>query len=368
MDIQVDVTTQSLLPYYICTAIFLMPYLAVSFLYTLDISYLTDELEKGGIIAELQPPENAADLSDVTLLQSCVFVCAMPCILGIQFCDLFASAKRAYSRYYRDEPLCHCPSLSCWLSNRTLSEEEAKKQRHKKKKTIWHRLYRTCVRCFVCDRSGSVKPAAVKAEKNVVTALPLKALEKDKEEDEREQREKVLLEQEMERQRVAQAEAEANAEFLRRQEEALQEAARKFQEQKMREAKEEEERKKVQEAANRWEAVLTVAQFKSFWSTYSTNGSFQCNLKAMPTVNILVEHLKKQGFHIVFAVSPNANNLEVGICNVRPVGQPSWFMARFLAANNSFSAVMKSDNSEIVAQMVKKFALAKVLKIDTPGK
>lgn len=199
-------------------------------------------------------------------------------------------------------------------------------------------------------------------------AIPLRALEKDKEQEERELREKVMLEQEAERQRIEQQEAEANAEFIRKQEEALQEAVRKIQEQKLREEEEDAEKKKVEEAANRWESVLTVAQFKSLWSTFPTNGSFQCNLKTMPTVNAIVDHLKKQGFHIVFAVSPNANNLEIGICNVRPFGQPSWFMARFLAANNSFSAVMKSDNTEIVPQLVKKFALAKVLKIDTPGK
>jgi hypothetical protein len=40
-------------------------------------------------------------------------------------------------------------------------------------------------------------------------------------------------------------------------------------------------------------------------------------------------------------------------------------MARFLATPNSFSAVMKSESPEVVAGHVKKFALAKVLKIDT---
>ena len=205
-------------------------------------------------------------------------------------------------------------------------------------------------------------------EKEVVKALPLRALEKDREQEERDQREKVLQEQEAERQRIAQMEAQANADFIKQQEDVLQEAAKRIQEQKMRELAEEEERKKAEEFATRWEAVLTVTQFKSLWSTFPTNGSFQCNLKSMPDLQQLVDHMKKQGFHIVFAVSPNANSIEVGICNVRPVNEPSWFMARFLAANNSFSAVMKSDNTEIVPALVKKFALAKVLKIDTPGK
>lgn len=142
-----DVTTQSILPYYICTIIFITPYLAACFLYTLDISYLTDELEKGGTIAELDPPDDVKDLSDVTLFQSCIFVCAMPCILGIQCCDLVNAIKRAYNKYYRDEPLCKCPNL--WLTNRTVSSEKAAiEATKKKKKTIWHRMWKTCVRCF----------------------------------------------------------------------------------------------------------------------------------------------------------------------------------------------------------------------------
>ena len=77
------------------------------------------------------------------------------------------------------------------------------------------------------------------------------------------------------------------------------------------------------------------------------------------------DHMKKQGFHIVFAAVPNPNELEIGICNIRPTGTEPWFMARFLASNANFSAVMKSQNPEQITQFVKKFALAKVLKIDT---
>lgn len=122
-----------------------MPYLVVLFLYTLDISYLTDEVERGGIIAELDPPEDAADLSDVTLFQSCVFVCGMPCIVVIQFLDLFTAVKRAYNRYYKDQPICTCFN---WFRSRTISAEEANERRKKNKKTIWYRMYKTCMRCF----------------------------------------------------------------------------------------------------------------------------------------------------------------------------------------------------------------------------
>lgn len=127
------------------------------------------------------------------------------------------------------------------------------------------------------------------------------------------------------------------------------------------------EKNAEEDFANRWEAVLNVTRFKGLWTSFPTNGSFQCNLKATPVLNQVVDHLKKQGFHVVFAVSPNADNMEIGVCNIRPVGVEDWFMARFLIAKGTFSAVMKANNAEIVPPLVKKFALAKVLKIDTPG-
>lgn len=195
--------------------------------------------------------------------------------------------------------------------------------------------------------------------------LALKELEKDREQEEREQREKVAREQEEERQRLAQIEAQTAAEFQRRQEEEEKERLRQLEERRLRDEREAQEKKEAEEFANRWESVLAVTKFKSLWASLTTNGSFQCNLKAMPGLNQLTEHLKRQGFHVVFATNANANNLEIGICNVRPVGQDDWFIARFLVSNNSFSAVMKATKAELVPQFVKKFALAKVLKIDT---
>lgn len=198
--------------------------------------------------------------------------------------------------------------------------------------------------------------------------LPLKELERDREKEERDEREKMLRAQEEERQRLAAKEAEENSEFLKKQQQALEEAAKRLEVQKRKEMQEDEAKKLAEEFANRWESVLTVAQFKPLWSSLSTQGSFQCALKSMPTVNLLTDHLKKQGFHVVFAVSSNVNNIEIGICNVRPVSQPGWFLARFLVADNNFSAVMKSDTPEMVPNLVKRFALAKILKIDTPAK
>jgi hypothetical protein len=193
----------------------------------------------------------------------------------------------------------------------------------------------------------------------------LKELEKDREQEEREAREKLTREQEEERQRLALKEAEANAEFLRRQEEQEKERLRHLEEKRLQEEREAQEKKEAEDFANRWEATLTVTRYKALWATLQTHGSFQTALKSMPAVGTVADHLKRQGFHIVFAASPNANNIEIGICNIRPVGEEPWFIARFLVANNSFSAVMKATTPDIVPIFVKKFALAKVLKIET---
>jgi hypothetical protein len=134
-------------PYYLCTLIFLLPYLPFLLLYTLDVSYLTDEVEKGGIIEELEPPPNVKDLSDVTLLQSLVCVCGMPCILCVQLCDLITAVRVAYDRHYRNQPLCSLPKF--WSDTKKVYSAPQKVVDKKKKgSTIWMRIFRTCFRCF----------------------------------------------------------------------------------------------------------------------------------------------------------------------------------------------------------------------------
>lgn len=188
--------------------------------------------------------------------------------------------------------------------------------------------------------------------------LQLADLQKDREKEEREQREQAIR-QAQERRRLKELQdAELEAERRRKEEEAMLAAAKAINDRKM---LEDAERLK-QEAM--LESILTVQKFKSLWSTLDTAGSFQCNLKTLPAVTNLTEHLKKQGFHVVFAAKPSPTDIELGICNVRKHESESWFMARFLATNNSFSAVMKAQNSEQVTDYVKKFALAKILKIE----
>jgi phosphoglycolate phosphatase-like HAD superfamily hydrolase len=340
--------------------IFVLPLNIVFLLYTLDVSYLTDEVEKGGTIAESNPPPDAKDLSDVTLIQSCVFVCAMPCILCIQSVDLVRAVKRVYDDNYKDQPFCGCGLPDCFRNKTTEAGEKKQLEPKKpKKRTVWFRIYRTLVRCFTGARH---KPTVQPSESS--NGLALKELDKDREREEREQREKISKEQEEERQRIALKEAEANAEFLRRQEDEEKERLRLVEERRLAEERVMQEKKEAEEFANRWESVLSVTRYKALWATLTTSGSFQCNLKVMPALNTMTDHLKRQGFHVVFAASANSQNIEVGICNVRPVGEENWFTARFLVSNNGFSAVMKATSADSVPNYVKKFALAKILKIE----
>ncbi len=72
-----------------------------------------------------------------------------------------------------------------------------------------------------------------------------------------------------------------------------------------------------------------------------------------------------KGFHIVFETAPATGGIEVGVCNIRNSEQEAWFLARFLATSANFSAVMKCQDTSAVEKYVRRFALAKVLKIDT---
>ncbi len=195
-------------------------------------------------------------------------------------------------------------------------------------------------------------------------------LQKDREQEERMERERVKREAD-ERRRVAEfEEAAAAAEQQRRQEMHLFEAARALNEKRMREEqeaalrKEQEGEEGEEKEVEQWEAVMSVSAFKSVWASLPTAGSFQCKLKSLPELQALTNHLKKQAFHIVFAANPTPNDVEIGVCNVRRSAADKWFMARFLATPTSFSAVMKAQSPDEVTNYVKKFALAKVLKID----
>lgn len=140
--------------------------------------------------------------------------------------------------------------------------------------------------------------------------------------------------------------------------EAQREEALKFQ-------REEEERLKLKELEDMSTAsVLTINNFKHLWGTLETAGSFTCKLKSTPTSALLRSHLEKYGFHIVFSTdTPGTRDIEMGLCNIRDdTSNVEWFCARFLVNNDTFTAVMKCQNTDITTY-VKRFALAKVLKI-----
>jgi hypothetical protein len=111
--------------------------------------------------------------------------------------------------------------------------------------------------------------------------------------------------------------------------------------------------------------ILTIPLYKSIWPALTTAGSFQCKLKVTPELSIIIAHLKKQGFHVVYSTE-TANESEVGFCNIRTSQKTeALFMGKFTVKENFFQADMKCENTNEVPLYVKKFALAKVLKIDT---
>jgi hypothetical protein len=62
-----------------------------------------------------------------------------------------------------------------------------------------------------------------------------------------------------------------------------------------RKQREDEERARKEYEMNGWDRTLPVVKFKALWASLATAGSFQCNLKALPAITNLTEHLKKQG-------------------------------------------------------------------------
>lgn len=213
------------------------------------------------------------------------------------------------------------------------------------------------------------------AKKATKEELLLKSLEQgDREAEERMQRERLDREREARRLEEARAAAEAEERRKKADAEAMEaarvenERLRKLMEEK--EAEEEEERKQEQERLTT-ALTLSAQQFKTLWTALQTSGSFQCKLKVPPQLAQLTTHLKSQGFHVVFATSggggggADSPEMEIGISNIRFLGNEPWFMARFIVAQNTFSAVMKAENTSQVTNYVKKFSLAKVLKIDS---
>lgn len=369
-----DFQLATIFPFYICINIFTWPYLIVTLYYTLDISYWMDELvNANGDIAEESPPSDTIDLSDVNLNQILMLVFAFPCLITVQIMDLIVALCKAIARYVRirrrqmQEVAEHKRAL------REAEEIEARRGRS----SLWDRIKRTVKRRWkqmCCCGSGASLPRQGATSPGLddewgPASLPSSPSKSptgpsalasygapDRETQERLARERATEEQEK-RLVARQAEIEAKLE-----EEAERAAAEKERLAKI-EAAEAQKREEMERENSK--PVLEVPSFRMVWGQLGTTGSFQCKLKATPSLVGLMDHVKRQGFHVVFASQPNSDEVELGICNIRDGGQGPWFLARFLAAQGSFSAVMKSQDPKITSGYVKKFALAKCLKIDT---
>jgi len=303
-------------------------------MYLLDIHYLTEEVELDGEIREPNGTKHAVDISRFNMLQVFAFTIASPLLLLYQIWDLLLAVWRIIFA-----------QLLVLYSIRWRRTEE-----RKKKKGTWGRFWKTmrrlCAETYESMRSFN-KPDSVAPEPPEMTD----ALKKLKDEaDAADDIERGKLRERIEMELEAQKQEKKDADELQH---------------RQAEEKAEREAEEARLALER-SPTMSVAKYKSLWADLAIAGSFQCKLKSAPTLSALTEHFKKQGFHVVFAASPNSVDCEVGISNIRDdTGTQKWFMARFLASATSFSAVMKSEDAEVVTGYVKKFALAKALKIDS---
>jgi len=349
-----DPDVNTMLKYYLLTVVFLVPYLMCVTLYGLNVSYLNEEVEMGGAIHEPNAV-GAVDMTGVTLIECCTVVLAYPLAIIYQCMELvyavYLMGSRGWTFFWRR-----------YEENRqagVVARAAAAAERARMGRSLYRRLGRTLHRLLGYVPGFRPKPGPVIAP----LAQDLRNFKAgDKE-----------LAERLEQERAAE-EAERRAQFekQRREKEAVAEEARKFEEEaakaaaRLKELQQEEERINAQ----MFQPTLNSGRFKEMWASLAQAGSFQCSLKAMPVVEEFTGHLMKQGFHVVFAAGPGTTgDVEIGLCNIRVQGsEEKWFLARLLASNGAFSAIMKAESPDIVPTFVKKFALAKILKIDTSKK
>lgn len=344
----------SMFPMYFCSVIFLFAYLICTCMYGMNVSYLNEEVELGGNIREPNPV-GVMDLTGVTFQECCTAILAYPVAIIYQGAELvyamYLMGSRGWYFFWRRFEEQRQASAA--------SRAAAQAERAKKGRSFYRRLTKTMKRLL------SYVPGFRPKKDPYVQPLPV-AMENVKAAD-REQQQRLEAERMKE-----EAERRSRFEEARRAKEALDAADRmKLEEEaaeaakRLKELQEEEERLK----ANEFKPTLNSEKFKVSWGDLAQAGSFQCKLKTMPDVKSFTNHLAKQGFHVVFAAGPGANGeIEVGLCNIRASNDDKWFLARLMAAKGAFSAIMKAESPDIVPKFVKKFALAKILKIDTSKK
>lgn len=347
--------TNNMLPHYICTVLFMFPYLLCVCRYGMNISYLNEEVEMGGNITE-PGAVNSMDMSGMSISECCQVIVTFPLAVIYQLFNfgaaLYFAGKRMFvvaSRFYEEKK-----------EERAAAREAKEAAKAKKGRSFFRRLRKTLNRWrnkipglrdppvppYMPD-PGIDEPASSVLTQGVT-----------KEQQERLERERKAEEAE----RALKRQRDAEEDERRRQEE--EERRRKSEEEAKRRLKElEEEEKRLAELEE--PQTLNTQKFKELWTTLPTSGSFQCKLKSLPEMKGFCDHLKKQGFHVAYAAIPKEGDIEVGLSNIREDRKGPWFIARLLTSGNSFSAVMKAEDPEIVPTYVKKFALAKVLKITT---
>lgn len=334
-----------LLSYYLTSLFFLFPYLFCICNYTMNLSYLNDEIDYGGTVLEQDAPPDTWDLSGLTLEEVFRQTIAYPVAIIYQTIELIVAVynllRRIWARFLR------------YLDDRALAHEQElarQKAEKKKRRSFVQRLFKTAQKCCSYmtggrrrDRDANVREKFAESEQQ------LRSAERSKEEAERMEKER----EELEKERA----------YLREREARLAKEAAEAQAERDKVEKEEALRRRNEEEEK--SPTLSVADFKEKWTSLPVAGQFQCKLMENPSLLAFTEHLRKQGFHIVFGATPSPNDVEVGVCNIRTSAEVPRFLGRFLSSQLSFSAVMKADEPEIVPEYVKKFGLAKVLKIDT---
>jgi hypothetical protein len=346
----------NMFPFFLCSVIFLFSYLMCTCCYGMNISYLNEEVELGGNIKEPGAVINM-NLTGVTFKECCTVILAYPVALVYQGAELIYAiwlmGSRGWYFFWRRYEEQKQASVT--------AKAAAAAARSKKGRSLYRRLKKTVNRLLgylpFFRKKHDVDP--------YVAPLP-QAMDNthigDKEQAER-----------LEKERKSE-EAQRRAEFekMRRQKQGEEDEKRKKAEEeaaaaaaRLKEIEEEE----AHIAANQLKTTLNSENFKKTWGELQQAGSFQCKLKIMPEIKTFTAHLIKQGFHVVFAAGPGSNgDIELGLCNIRSSNDEKWFLARLLVSKGAFSAIMKAQAPDIVPKYVKKFALAKILKIDTNKK
>ncbi len=354
-DWQSTTELSSIYPLFCVTACFIIPYLLAQFYYILNIHYLLDEMAYGGEMNEPEYDPNYVDLSNVTLTGIFWTMITVPLILGLQLYDILMALYRRIIAYI----------------NNIKPKEDPQRKKYNCCIRIFTTLWKFACKCILFCKVLSAKRFAGKSTvvpspgdeggTKTISSLEnrLQGLEAGKEEMDRLERERLEKEKKRQDEILALKKKQEEEERIKAEKKAKEEEERRrLEAEKLAEEEARKEREKKM-------PTLDVNNFKLLWTQLGTAGSFQCKLKSMPTLQGFNEHIKKQGFHVVFATSPSPDDIEVGICNVLGEEGGPRFLARFLASKNNFSAVMKCESVDAVTQFVKKFSLSKVLKIDT---